>query len=209
MFLLHFDRDIRFIQVPEIRPLRLTATDGLQRGQASRGVDLGGMGGSARQPMKGGITFQDLLSRLQGELQKSRETGNELTTLNGTMSDIHETLGGNMGRPPVSHDEAMARARFIERAPYPDSAGPFLTIGCSRQPSSRGRWTNVVKPVVRSMTVPIADLLKERGIPFIFATGYGDGLEMPTRFENVTLVKKPYSGATLAQALGPLLDSED
>ncbi len=58
-------------------------------------------------------------------------------------------------------------------------------------------------------SLPIADLLKERGIPFIFATGYGDGLEMPTRFENVTLVKKPYSGATLAQALGPLLDSED
>ncbi|TCD64024.1 hypothetical protein EIP91_004658 [Steccherinum ochraceum] len=73
---------------------------GLQRGQATRGVDLGGMGGNARQPMKGGITFQDLLSRLQGELQKSRETGNELTNLNGTMSDIHETLGGNLPLNP-------------------------------------------------------------------------------------------------------------
>ena len=77
----------------------MNGVPGLQRGQASRGVDpLGGMGGNVRQPMKGGITFQDLLSRLQGELQKSRETGNELTNLNGTMSEIHDTLGGNLVR---------------------------------------------------------------------------------------------------------------
>ncbi len=35
-------------------------------------------------------------SRLQGELQKSRETGAELTSLTGTMSEIHDTLGGNL-----------------------------------------------------------------------------------------------------------------
>ncbi|KAH8075992.1 hypothetical protein BXZ70DRAFT_963418 [Cristinia sonorae] len=81
----------------------LNGVPGLQRGQVSRGVDLGGMGGNARQPMKGGITFQDLLSRLQGEVQKSRETTNELTTLNGTINDIHDTLGGNLPlNPPYS-----------------------------------------------------------------------------------------------------------
>ena len=52
----------------------------------------------------------------------------------------------------------------------------------------------------------VADLLAERGIPFLFATGYGDGLELPERFEGVTLVKKPYSGATLAQALAPVME---
>lgn len=54
-------------------------------------------------------------------------------------------------------------------------------------------------------SLPVADLLAERGVPFIFATGYGDGLELPARFAHVTLVKKPYSGATLAQALAPLI----
>lgn len=54
-------------------------------------------------------------------------------------------------------------------------------------------------------SLPVADLLAERGVPFIFATGYGDGLELPARFEHVALVKKPYSGATLAQALAPLI----
>ncbi|KQM98726.1 two-component system sensor histidine kinase/response regulator [Sphingobium sp. Leaf26] len=55
-------------------------------------------------------------------------------------------------------------------------------------------------------SLPIADMLAKRGIPFIFATGYGDGLELPARFEAITLVKKPYSGATLAQALAPLIE---
>jgi light-regulated signal transduction histidine kinase (bacteriophytochrome) len=55
-------------------------------------------------------------------------------------------------------------------------------------------------------SLPVADLLAERGIPFLFATGYGDGLELPARFEDVALVKKPYSGATLAAALGPVID---
>lgn len=92
----------------------MNGVPGLQRGQASRGVDLGGMGGNVRQPMKGGITFQDLLSRLQGELQKSRETGNELTNLNGTMSEIHDTLGGNL--VCSFHVECMAAVSLMRRS---------------------------------------------------------------------------------------------
>jgi light-regulated signal transduction histidine kinase (bacteriophytochrome) len=57
-------------------------------------------------------------------------------------------------------------------------------------------------------SLPVADLLAERGIPFLFATGYGDGLELPQRFDHVTLLKKPYSGATLAEALGPVVQVE-
>jgi light-regulated signal transduction histidine kinase (bacteriophytochrome) len=54
-------------------------------------------------------------------------------------------------------------------------------------------------------SLPIADLLTERGVSFIFATGYGDGLELPARYSHVTLLKKPYSGATLAQVIAPLI----
>lgn len=59
-------------------------------------VGMGGMGGNARPPGKSGLTFDHILSRLQGELQKSRETGAELHSLQGAMNDIHETLGGNI-----------------------------------------------------------------------------------------------------------------
>ena len=56
-------------------------------------------------------------------------------------------------------------------------------------------------------SLPVADLLAERGIPFLFATGYGDGLDLPGRFSHVTLVKKPYSREALAQALAPVIDA--
>jgi hypothetical protein len=62
-------------------------------------VGMGGMGGNMRPPGKSGLTFEHILSRLQGELQKSRETGAELHSLTGAMSDIHETLGGSLVCP--------------------------------------------------------------------------------------------------------------
>lgn len=60
---------------------------------------MGGMGGSMRPPGKSGLTFDHILTRLQGELQKSRETGAELHSLTGAMHDIHDTLGGGLVSP--------------------------------------------------------------------------------------------------------------
>jgi hypothetical protein len=61
---------------------------------------LGGMGSmgsrSVRPPGKSGLTFDHILSRLQGELLKSHETGAELYNLTGAMNDIHDTLGGSL-----------------------------------------------------------------------------------------------------------------
>ena len=52
--------------------------------------------GNVRVPGKSGLIFDHILSRLQGELQKSRETGAELPNLTGAMNDIHDTLGGSL-----------------------------------------------------------------------------------------------------------------
>ncbi|KAH7921658.1 hypothetical protein BV22DRAFT_1132085 [Leucogyrophana mollusca] len=59
---------------------------------------MGGMGGSMRPPGKSGLSFDHILSRLQGELQKSRDTGAELHSLTNAMNEIHDTLGGSL--PP-------------------------------------------------------------------------------------------------------------
>ncbi|KAJ8497194.1 hypothetical protein ONZ45_g12159 [Pleurotus djamor] len=56
---------------------------------------MGGMGGGMRPPGKSGLTFEHILNRLQGELQKSRETGSELHSLNGTITEVQDTLGAN------------------------------------------------------------------------------------------------------------------
>lgn len=50
-------------------------------------------------------------------------------------------------------------------------------------------------------SLPIADLLHERGVPFMFATGYGDSLSLPARFAAAGVIKKPYDAASLTRAL--------
>ncbi len=47
----------------------------------------------------------------------------------------------------------------------------------------------------------VADLLTARGVPFVFATGYGDNVMIPPRFRGVPVVRKPISGAVLEAQL--------
>ncbi|RYB02024.1 HWE histidine kinase domain-containing protein [Lichenibacterium ramalinae] len=48
----------------------------------------------------------------------------------------------------------------------------------------------------------VADRLVTLGLPFVFATGYGESIMMPERFRAVPVVSKPYDGAALRMALG-------
>lgn len=51
---------------------------------------------------------------------------------------------------------------------------------------------------------PVAEMLSHRGVPFLFATGYGHlGLEPP--FVDAPVLAKPYSLDGLARALRELL----
>ncbi|EST09352.1 Forkhead-associated (FHA) domain protein [Kalmanozyma brasiliensis GHG001] len=75
----------------------------------SNGVGPGAEGGLRRT--KAGFSFDHVLSKLQSELQRSKEQWNDLGSLNATMNDIHETLGG--GAPPLSS------------APYPHLVPPL------------------------------------------------------------------------------------
>jgi DNA-binding response OmpR family regulator len=49
---------------------------------------------------------------------------------------------------------------------------------------------------------PVADLLRERGIPFLFATGYAEGGVGWTG--EATVIAKPYSRDQLARALAAM-----
>jgi light-regulated signal transduction histidine kinase (bacteriophytochrome) len=50
----------------------------------------------------------------------------------------------------------------------------------------------------------IADTLLARGVPFLFATGYGDELDLPERLAGTPIVRKPYSTDTLGRAIAGL-----
>jgi hypothetical protein len=62
---------------------------------------LGGMGDGMRPPgsSKSGLTFDHILSRLQGELQKGKDTSAELSNLTGAINEIGGVLGANVVRP--------------------------------------------------------------------------------------------------------------
>lgn len=48
---------------------------------------------------------------------------------------------------------------------------------------------------------PVGQRLIERGVPFVFASGYGDTLN-PPELAHVPTVTKPYNNAEIAAALG-------
>lgn len=56
-------------------------------------------------------------------------------------------------------------------------------------------------------SLPVALKLKELGIPFAFATGYGERAPLPPELADVTVIQKPYMPETLIAAM-PLQDSE-
>jgi DNA-binding response OmpR family regulator len=54
---------------------------------------------------------------------------------------------------------------------------------------------------------PVADILRSRGVPVIFATGYGTS-GLPARFENDPKLPKPFSYEELAKALRTVLTDQ-
>lgn len=82
----------------------------MYRSGSNGGVQNGPMGGAGSGPAgegglrrgKGSMSFDHILGRLQMELQKSREDGAALGSLGSTISDMHESMSGNAGLPPMS-----------------------------------------------------------------------------------------------------------
>ncbi|HEY0854588.1 MAG TPA: HWE histidine kinase domain-containing protein, partial [Devosia sp.] len=54
-------------------------------------------------------------------------------------------------------------------------------------------------------SLPVAEALVRLGIPFIFATGYGEGTSIPEGFADVPIVRKPYDIAAVVAALASVV----
>ncbi len=50
-------------------------------------------------------------------------------------------------------------------------------------------------------SAPVAEALRNLGVPFVFATGYGDTIMVPESMKTVPIVRKPYADTTLAEAI--------
>ncbi|WP_369991947.1 HWE histidine kinase domain-containing protein [Pseudomonas xanthosomatis] len=54
-------------------------------------------------------------------------------------------------------------------------------------------------------SICVADELVRRGIPFLFATGYGDSVSIPGHLQQVPVIRKPYDAGAILQSLQGLL----
>ncbi len=50
-------------------------------------------------------------------------------------------------------------------------------------------------------STPVAERLQEVGIPFVFASGYGEGQRLPPELDRVPVITKPYTEAKVRNAL--------
>lgn len=55
-------------------------------------------------------------------------------------------------------------------------------------------------------SLPVAEALAERGIPFVFATGYGEQLNLPDTLSGVPILQKPYTAPNLRRILSQRLE---
>lgn len=54
-------------------------------------------------------------------------------------------------------------------------------------------------------SLPVADALRVAGIPYVFATGYGEQLKLPPEHDGVPVVQKPYTAGNIAWTLEGVL----
>ncbi|CAI3802598.1 hypothetical protein DBADOPDK_03084 [Pseudomonas sp. MM223] len=55
-------------------------------------------------------------------------------------------------------------------------------------------------------SISVADELVRRQVPFLFATGYGDGISIPEHLNHVPVTRKPYDANSILASLQGLLD---
>jgi CheY-like chemotaxis protein len=88
--------------------------------------------------------------------------------------------------------EVVGPAPTLERALQLIDGGPVLD-GAILDVNLRG-----------DMVYPIADRLRQEGVPFVFATGYDENI-LPQRFRHVVRCSKPVNLHQLSRAMAQLI----
>lgn len=109
-------------------------------------------------------------------------------------------------------EEEVLIAMDIEQLCYEQGATAVETIGTEDMLASAARDPEKAKvidvdaaildvKVGESLTSDLAARLRDRNIPFIFATGYTTAEPFFTQFPDVPMIAKPYVGPELVEAL--------
>lgn len=85
--------------------------------------------------------------------------------------------------------------------------GPFSSLAAARTAAAVERVDAAILDVnlAGEPVYPAAAILADRGIPFIFCSGYTGSVRVPQEFADVPRVAKPYTSRAIADALAELL----
>jgi len=116
---------------------------------------------------------------------------------------MQETLRGR--RVLLVEDEFLIASDLI-RLLHQQGAevlGPAATVRCAldlllASPDADGAILDV--NLRGEMAFPVADALRDRGVPFVFATGYAQDM-IPERYAGVPCCEKPFDGPEIIRAL--------
>ena len=114
----------------------------------------------------------------------------------------------NAARVLIVEDEWLIAASLeddLREAGF-DIVGPAPTLVAARKLLDEQHFNAAVLDVTlgEEKSYPIARLLIERGIPFLFLSGYTEG-DLPVEFNGAPLMTKPANGALVARAIKALL----
>ncbi len=117
-----------------------------------------------------------------GELKHSILVVEDEAMVSMLLEDMVLDCGGRIVGPVATFDQALAAARAAEF----DVAILDLNLN-------------------GTLSYPIAEVIPERGIPVIFATGYG-GAGLLERFQGYSTLQRPFSQRDFAQAVAAACD---
>lgn len=80
------------------------------------------------------------------------------------------------------------------------------TIAEAREHASTGEFHAAILDVNLDgeEIFPVADILAQRGLPFVFVTGYGEG-SLPAHYRGRPALQKPFQADRLKEALADIL----
>lgn len=117
-------------------------------------------------------------------------------------TDIHRVL--------IVEDEYYLAAdlEVALRSENADVVGPICDLSDALREIDKGRFDAAVIDInlQGELSYDLADELRSRGIPFVFATGYSPE-DIPSRFSDVLRFEKPFESACIAKRILQLCGS--
>jgi len=121
-----------------------------------------------------------------------------------------ETLNGHPCRVLVVEDEALI-AMLVEDMIH-DSGGEMvgpaakLTDAVDLARNAQADVALLDLNLGGALAYPVADVLRQRGVPIVFTSGYGSAA-LIQRFQDCPILDKPFDQRSLEQAIGTALRS--